>query len=167
MLNSRQSGARLEDIEQLYRERYASFVRAAATVLRDPEAARDTVQEAFARAVRSRGTFDGRGSLEAWLFRIVVNAARSNTPADQVTTTGTEGDGETWNGGLRDPEEAAVRALVSTLPERQRVALFLRFYADLDYEGIAHVLGIRPGTVAATLNAARLSLERRLEEARS
>jgi DNA-directed RNA polymerase specialized sigma24 family protein len=40
---------------------------------------------------------------------------------------------------------------------------FLRYYADLDYEGIASVLGIAPGTVAATLNAAHAALRERLE----
>jgi RNA polymerase sigma factor (sigma-70 family) len=50
------------------------------------------------------------------------------------------------------------------LPERQRLALFLRYYADLDYAAIADVLGIRPRTVAATLNAAHTRLRRRLEE---
>jgi RNA polymerase sigma factor (sigma-70 family) len=50
------------------------------------------------------------------------------------------------------------------LPERQRLALFLRYYADLDYRTIADTLGIRPGTVAATLNAAHATLRSTLSE---
>ena len=153
----------LFELERLYRERYGAFVRVAATVLRDAEAARDAVQDAFARAVRSRATFDGRGSLEAWLFRIVVNTARSHRRVDELGTD-VEREARAWNGGYRDAEEAAVRVLVSQLPERQRLVLFLRFYADLDYDGVAQALGIRPGTVAATLNSARSTLARRLEE---
>jgi RNA polymerase sigma factor (sigma-70 family) len=50
------------------------------------------------------------------------------------------------------------------LPSRQREALFLRYYADLDYRTVAEVLGIEVGTVSATLNAAHQALRRRLEE---
>jgi RNA polymerase sigma factor (sigma-70 family) len=52
------------------------------------------------------------------------------------------------------------------LPERQRLVLFLRYYADLGYSAIAEALGISPGTVASTLNAAHESLRRNLEEVR-
>jgi RNA polymerase sigma factor (sigma-70 family) len=62
------------------------------------------------------------------------------------------------------PDADAVLGEIGRLPERQRLALFLRYYADLDYAAIADVLGVRPGTVAATLNAAHTTLRRRLEE---
>lgn len=68
------------------------------------------------------------------------------------------------NGRSDDP--FGVRGLVAALPERQREVLFLRYYADLEYRAIADVLGIEPGTVAATLSAAHQSLRKRLEEAR-
>jgi RNA polymerase sigma factor (sigma-70 family) len=58
-----------------------------------------------------------------------------------------------------------MRALIASLPERQRLALFLRYYADLDYESIASTLGITSGTVGATLNAAHAALRSTLEEA--
>jgi DNA-directed RNA polymerase specialized sigma24 family protein len=44
------------------------------------------------------------------------------------------------------------------------MVLFLRYYADLEYRAIASVLGIRPGTVAATLNAAHQAIRAQLEE---
>jgi RNA polymerase sigma factor (sigma-70 family) len=53
------------------------------------------------------------------------------------------------------------------LPERQRLAVFLRYYADLDYTAIGEALGISAGTVAATLNAAHAALRGRLEEVRT
>ena len=62
------------------------------------------------------------------------------------------------------PEWPEVRAAVAALPERQRLALFLRHYADLDYEAIATALGVQRGTVAATLHAAHESLRRTLPE---
>jgi RNA polymerase sigma factor (sigma-70 family) len=54
---------------------------------------------------------------------------------------------------------------VAGLPERQRLALFLRYYADLDYQSIAATLGVAPGTVGATLNAAHAALRNSLKEA--
>ena len=56
------------------------------------------------------------------------------------------------------------RELVAALPDRQRVTLFLRYYADLDYAAIAIILGVKPGTVAATLNAAHAALRSQLQE---
>ena len=55
--------------------------------------------------------------------------------------------------GLPSPD-AAVRALIAALPELQRLAVFLRYYADLDYRTIGEVLEIEAGTVSATLAAA-------------
>ena len=58
--------------------------------------------------------------------------------------------------------DADLEALIVALPDRQRLALFLRYYADLDYEAIADALGVTPGTVAATLHAAHRTLRRKL-----
>ena len=52
-----------------------------------------------------------------------------------------------------------MRAALAALPERQRLALFLRYYADLDYAGIAEALGVSRGTVSATLHAAHSNLK--------
>jgi RNA polymerase sigma factor (sigma-70 family) len=64
--------------------------------------------------------------------------------------------------GFGDP----VRAAVAALPERQRLALFLRYYADLDYAAIAAILEIKEGTVGATLHAAHAALRAALEAER-
>jgi hypothetical protein len=71
-------GATLDELEALYRRLFDVFVRVAANVTADPERARDAVQEAFATAVRKRGSFRREGPLEAWVWRIVLNAARSD-----------------------------------------------------------------------------------------
>jgi RNA polymerase sigma-70 factor (ECF subfamily) len=62
-----------------------------------------------------------------------------------------------------EPDES-VRAAVAALPERQRWAIFLRYYADLSYEEIAMILEVEQGTVAATLHAARKALLPVIEE---
>jgi DNA-directed RNA polymerase specialized sigma24 family protein len=57
-----------------------------------------------------------------------------------------------------------VRAVIAALPERQRLVLFLRHYADLDYDTIAQVAGIERGTVAATLHAAHRKVRTAMTE---
>ena len=155
-------GASLDELEELYRSRFDVFARVAASVTDDSERARDAVQEAFATAVRKRGSFRGEGLLEAWVWRIVLNAARSDVrrsiPAVDYEQAATNGHPE---------RDAELRAALARLPERQRTAVFLRYYADLDYVAIGEALGIRPGTVAATLNAAHTALRSRLEEVRT
>ncbi|MGH8326620.1 MAG: RNA polymerase sigma factor, partial [Steroidobacteraceae bacterium] len=55
-------------------------------------------------------------------------------------------------------------AALARLPERERLALFLRYFADLDYAQIAAVLDVRAGTVGASLNSGRAKLGRLLKE---
>ena len=72
------SGADPATIATLYEEQFRAFVAGAYAVVGDPEAARDVVQEAFARALRDGHRFRGEGPLEAWLWRIVINVARDS-----------------------------------------------------------------------------------------
>jgi RNA polymerase sigma-70 factor (ECF subfamily) len=155
-------GASLEEIERVYRQRLPEFRRVAAAILGSREAARDAVQEGFAIAVRKRETFRGEGPLEAWLWRVVVNTAREQArrPAEAPTS-----DAEpVGNGAPDDSGDARVRVALALLPERQRLALFLRYYADLDYRTIAETLGIAIGTVGVTLSTAHAKLRELLEE---
>src|SRR5438093_421590 len=64
-------------------------------------------------------------------------------------------------------DEGELKELLLALPERQRLAIFLRYYADLSYAQIGEALGVKPGTVAASLNAARGILRRQLREVRT
>jgi RNA polymerase sigma factor (sigma-70 family) len=59
---------------------------------------------------------------------------------------------------------SAVRDLLAALPERQRLIVFLRYFADLDYKTIARIAGVKTGTVSATLSAAHDSLRASLKE---
>jgi RNA polymerase sigma-70 factor (ECF subfamily) len=150
----------LAELESLYRERYPAFLRVARAMVRDDGAAADAVHDAFVQAVRNRDFFRGEGTLEAWVWRMVVNAARKRRRDLPERLTEPEGAYESRN-GFGDP----VRAAVAALPERQRFALFLRYYADLDYAAIAAALGIAEGTVGATLHAAHAALREALKEA--
>jgi RNA polymerase sigma-70 factor (ECF subfamily) len=147
----------LEEIERVYRTSYPTYLRVACAITGSPDLGHDAVQEAFVRAIRSRGSFRARGSLEGWIWRIVVNAARDRrVPAGAPVRE--EASIEPGEG------HSALREAIAQLPERQRLAVFLRYFADLDQGSIAQALGVRPGTVAATLHAARETLRQSLEE---
>jgi RNA polymerase sigma factor (sigma-70 family) len=154
----------LAEIEALYRERFADFVAVAASIVGEREAAREAVQDAFAGIVRRRSDFRGDAPLEAWVWRAIVNAARKKrrkfTRETQLRPAPYVSNGS----GPEHEARSELAALVAALPERQRLALFLRYYADLDYRRIGEILGVEIGTVSASLHAARTTLRRALEE---
>lgn len=152
----------LTEIERLYRERFGHFARVAAAITLDRDLAVEAVQDAFADVVRSRRRYRGEGPLEAWVWRAVVNAA-GKTRTRAARARAPAGADERRNGHEpASPSELA--ALIRELPERQRLALFLRYYADLDYRSIAEALEIEVGTVSATLSTAHATLRRALDE---
>jgi RNA polymerase sigma-70 factor (ECF subfamily) len=140
-------------IERLYRARYVRFRNGVAPIAGSYEAARDAVQEGFARALRSSRTYSGRGSLEGWVWRIVLHTALEQRrpgeelPLDEVDLA------------LVEPErDLTLAKAVRALPPRRRLIVFLHYFADLSYRTIADVLEIDVGTVAATLAQARQEL---------
>jgi RNA polymerase sigma factor (sigma-70 family) len=160
----RNADAELDAIEAVYRERFAPFVRLARAITGDEQTALDAVHDGFVRAVRYRSGLRDSESAAGWICRIVLNEAKKQrarstryvpVPADELD------DGATTNG---HHEAGAFEAALAALPERQRLALFLRHYADLDYAAIAETLGVTRGTVSATLHAARANLETQLKE---
>jgi RNA polymerase sigma-70 factor, ECF subfamily len=151
-------GASLAELEAIYRARFGALVRVATAVTGEESLGADAVHDAFVQAVRHRRSFRGEGPLEAWVWRLVVNAAKKRVPRVELLEAESASFSEN---GAGDP----VRAAVAALPERQRLTLFLRYYADLDYESIAATLGVSSGTVGATLNAAHAALRSSLREA--
>lgn len=148
----------------MYRRRLAELRRVATAITGSREAGLDAVQDAFAAAIRQRGSFRGEGSLDAWLWRIVVNTARDYTLTRSTLPLEDGADGPGVGVAASESVGADLHALVSQLPERQRLTLFLRYYADLDYGTIAEALQISPGTVGATLNQAREGLRQLVNE---
>jgi len=133
-------------IERLYRQRYKRFRNGVAPVTGSYESAHDAVQEGFARALQASGQYSGRGSLEGWVWRIILRAALEQRrpgeafPLDTIDPTFVE------------PErDFALTAYVRALPPQRRLIVFLRYFGDLPYRTIAEVLEIDEGTVAATL----------------
>jgi RNA polymerase sigma factor (sigma-70 family) len=157
-------GIPLEAIEAVYRTRAADFFRFALAKTGDPERARDAVQEGFARAIRGGATFQGTGPLEAWVARCVLNAALDlNRVFSRIQS---EPEDVPADSTASDDSGSVIRDAVRQLPQRQRDALFLRYYLDFDYRAIAEALDVEVGTISATLHAARNSLMDALQEVR-
>jgi RNA polymerase sigma factor (sigma-70 family) len=147
------------EIEWVYRERYAGFRNALATVTGSHESARDAVQEGFARALRERASFRGEGRLEAWIFRIALRTAlEARRNGREIALE------DAVDPALPEPEhDPALAAALRALPPRRRLVVFLRYFADLSYAEIAYICGISEGTVGAALAQARASLLEQLD----
>jgi RNA polymerase sigma factor (sigma-70 family) len=155
-------GASIGEIEALYRHDLQRFLRTTAAIVGDEGLASDAVQDAFTSAVKARASFRRDVPLEAWLWRIVINAALQ---VRRGFSQEAESRAEFFDEGNGQPvEDLVVRRWVALLPERQRLAVFLRYFADLDYRSIAAALDIEVGTVSATLSAAHAALRRSAQE---
>jgi RNA polymerase sigma-70 factor, ECF subfamily len=158
-------GATIEELESLYRAELPRFVRAAAAIVGDEAAGRDAVQEAFVRAVKKRASFMFESPLEAWVWRIVINEALALRRRRAAEFERASASATAPSTNHLPEQDTAVRAWVAALPERQRLAVFLRYFADLDYRSIAIALEVEVGTVSATLATAHAALRRSYEEA--
>ena len=110
----------------------------------------------------SHGNLRAADALEPWVWTIVLNEARRRSRTreleEQSAPQVAPDDGED------DQRAPIVRAAVRGLPARQREIAFLRYYADLDEQTIASVLGVRRGTVAATLHTVRSRVRAAIDE---
>jgi RNA polymerase sigma-70 factor (ECF subfamily) len=147
------------EIELLYRAKFRQFERVARAITGDREVALEAVQEGFADALRHCGEWAGRGQLDGWVWRCVVNRSRK---AQRRAVSASLVDERPPVVSV-DDSELGVR--LAALPERQRLVVFLRYFADLEYREIAAALGVETGTVSATLHAAHATLRAGYEEA--
>ncbi|HEX6851957.1 MAG TPA: sigma-70 family RNA polymerase sigma factor [Candidatus Polarisedimenticolaceae bacterium] len=150
--------------------------------LRDEDAARDAVQEAFLSAYRSIGEFRGEAQLSTWLHRVAVHAAlmrlRSarRRPEESLEALLPEFD-ETghharpvaeWRTEAtaalsREEERERVRRAVDRLPTTYRTVLMLRDIEERDTEETARLLGTTTTAVKVRLHRARQALRTLLE----
>jgi RNA polymerase sigma-70 factor (sigma-E family) len=154
-------------VAQLYSIHYQALVRLATLLVRDAATAEEVVQDAF---IAMRGGWQLLGDAEkalAYLRQAVVNRSRSvlrhRTVAGsdpQPVLPDTPG-AEHWAPGLL--EQAVARAALRGLPDRQREAIVLRYYAGLSEDEIAAAMGISRGAVnshtARGLSALRAALD--------
>lgn len=153
---------------------YANQVyRFAAMVSNGSSDAEDLAQAALERAIRAIEGYDARrGSVEAWLWRIVVNAARDRGRVEQRSLLlfqrlsaflpRQEADADLMIDAALPDEE--LLAAVRSLSRRARALIALRFGADLDYEEIGLALGMNTAAAGVATRRALVDLRRLLEE---
>ncbi|MDU4697256.1 MULTISPECIES: RNA polymerase sigma factor [Paenibacillus] len=135
--------------------------------------AEDLCSETFYKAFRSLHSFrEVDASFSTWLYTIARNTVLSelrkqrngNVPLDEsgiVPVAPSEIAPE--QAVLRSEKVGMVREAINNLPEKQRSALILREYDQLDYQEIANILGQSVSAVKSLLFRARSSVKSQLE----
>ena len=163
-------------------EAYADRIyRLALSLLRDPAAAEDIVQETFVSAMTHLDRFEGRSSVGTWLYRVGYNASLDRLrrrreeplPPDEP---GDEGDAVPLPRSLVEwrltPESrqaegeiaAELDRAIGELPESLRVVFVLRDVDELSTLETAEALGLTEGAVKVRLHRARLALREKLSD---
>lgn len=154
---------------ELYARTVPRIHRLLLAMTRNEEDALDLTQETYVRAFTRIGQFDGRSSLETWLYRIAVNKAlgflrrakRERNSAERFSADQIQRD---------RPQDGAdsgldLKAALATVSASDRIILLLRYAQGLDYRSIARVIDCPEGTVASRLNRARRRLRLALGDA--
>jgi RNA polymerase sigma-70 factor (ECF subfamily) len=137
----------------------------------DPAAASDVTQQIFLKLMTSMGQFRGDAEFSTWLYRLVVNAcldAARRRKSDAVVSDRSCLEAFAAPGSQEDDYSRAqmassVRAAVSALPPKFRMAVLLRYFEDLSYEQMAKALHCSMGTVASRLSRGHRMLAERLK----
>lgn len=140
---------------------YPRLVAAVALVCGSRPAAEDAVQEALLRAWERSEKGDEIDSLNAWVTTVSLNLARSGLRRLRSERRA-RGRLQAPGVGELSADRVDVDRALSTLPRRQREAVVLRYYLQLDTREVGRALGINEGTVKSTLSRARAALADRL-----
>jgi RNA polymerase sigma-70 factor (ECF subfamily) len=150
-------------IREFLHTRYPRLVAAVALVCGSRPAAEDAVQEALLRAWERSAKGEEIESLNAWVTTVSLNVARSGLRRVMAerrarSRIGRELVSETTG------DRIDVERVLARLPRRQREAVVLRYYLQMDTREVAEVLGVHEGTVKSTLSRARTALAGALGE---
>jgi RNA polymerase sigma-70 factor, ECF subfamily len=148
----------------------------------NPATAEELAQEVFLRVYRSRESYQASAKFTTWLYRIATNLAvnyardtrherpevtvRLDEPDQETGTTPDVADGSLTveEQMLRRERLAAIRSKVNALPERQRMAVIMHKYQQMDYREIADVLKLSESATKSLLFRAYEALREQLKE---
>lgn len=135
--------------------------------------AEDICSETFYKAFRSLHSFrEVDASFSTWLYTIARNTVLSELRKQRSSNIPLEESGFVpvasndvvpEQAVLRNEKVGMVREAINNLPEKQRSALILREYEQLDYQEIANILGQSVSAVKSLLFRARSSVKSQLE----
>ena len=137
----------------------------------DASVASDVTQQVFLKLMTSVGQFRGDAEFSTWLYRLVVNAcmdvarSRKSDPliSDRPRMEAFAAPSSPEEDYARAQMANSVRAAVSALPPKFRIAVLLRYFEDLSYEQMAQALHCSMGTVASRLSRGHKMLTERLK----
>jgi len=138
--------------------RLARLDSAARLILRDPELARDAVQEATLRAWRNIRGLRDPARFDAWLHRLTVNACldmarKARGRVFEVELTPLH-DAPVPDPASRVADALYVERMLAAADPAQRAVVVLHYYLDLTLPETAAALGIPVGTAKSRLNRA-------------
>ncbi len=160
-----------ESFEQVVLPHLDAAYNLARWLVRNAHDAEDIVQEAYLRAFKFFGSYQG-GSARAWILKIVRNTSYSflekSRAADGVeefdetlhTTDSKQPDAEATL--IQSVDSRQLREALEELPVNFREALILRELEGMSYKEIADVMGVPIGTVMSGLARGRAQLRERL-----
>lgn len=161
------------EIIQKYEKKILSFIHHLLKTYKMDAYAEDICQETFYKAYKSLKTFrDEEATFSTWLYTIARNTTLSELrKARHVEISLEETVAEPQVSALLLPEQELlkneraqkVRDAINNLPEKQRSALILREYEQMDYKEIAHILDSTVSSVKSLLFRARTSIKSQLE----
>ncbi len=129
----------------------------------------DALQDAYLKAYRKLGTYDGRAAYSTWLYSVVYRTCldhlrkrerRREVSLEVVADASDLRPGHDERLATRD----AVRHALRQLPPDQAAAILLVDGEGLSYDEASTVLDVAPGTVASRLNRARTALRAHLSD---
>jgi RNA polymerase sigma-70 factor (ECF subfamily) len=153
------------------------LLRLAESLVPSRAVAEEVVQDTWLGVVRGIDRFEGRSSVKTWLFRILVNRARSAGP-QEVRTVPLDDDvlegrfsasgawsqpPEPWSDAVdarvvADKLAGRIRECLARLPAAQRQVLVLRDIEGIDGDEVCDLLGLSPGNQRVLLHRARTRL---------
>ena len=152
----------------LYRQHARAIFRFCRRVLPTREDAEDATTEIFMKVRQKLDSYDASRPFVAWLYKVASNHCWDTLRRRHIRQDLETGDLETLPLKHPDPSQLErlqaehsgkeVRAGLAKLPDRARMALVLRYYAELSYEEIAETLGVRRAFVGVLLLRARHQL---------
>ena len=152
----------------LYRQHARAIFRFCRRVLPTREDAEDATTEIFMKVRQKLDSYDASRPFLAWLYKVASNHCWDTLRRRHIRQDLETGDLETLPLKHPDPSQLErlqaehsgkeVRAGLAKLPDRARMALVLRYYAELSYEEIAETLGVRRAFVGVLLLRARHQL---------
>lgn len=141
--------------EALWRRYGAAVLALCRSILRDPEAAEDATQEAFARAWRAAATVDPRrGEPVAWLMTVARNSALNVARVTRPEPVAHVNEAADPGAEVEMVDRLWLQGALTRLPEREQEVIGLAYFADLSHSQVAGRIGEPLGTVKSRIRRA-------------